>query len=63
VVNLLVFMASLFPYDPRIDLPMGHSYLVAVYAVVWAGHLGYAGFVAYKWRLLVKERAAKRFVE
>ena len=57
MASLLITLAPLFPYDPALDEPRGHLHLILIYAVVWIVHLGYVGFIAWKWRLLIKERA------
>jgi hypothetical protein len=52
MAKLLLFIASLFPYDPAIDSPMGHRHLVMIYCFVLGGHLAYVAYIAYKrWSL------------
>ena len=63
MIRLMVCTASLFPYDPRIDSRIGHLHLILIYGAVWVTHLGYAGFLAYKWRAFIKERASAKFAE
>jgi hypothetical protein len=54
-----MFKAPLFPFDPSIDGPMGHLHLILIYTITWGLHLAYVAFIAYKWRAVVKERAAQ----
>jgi hypothetical protein len=59
MASLLMFKAPLFPFDPSIDGPMGHLHLILIYTITWGLHLAYVAFIAYKWRAVVKERAAE----
>lgn len=50
MANLFAFIASIFPYDPAIDSPLGHRNLILIYLFVWGGQFAYGAYVIYKWR-------------
>jgi hypothetical protein len=43
-------LASIFPYDSKIDSVIGYHHLVAAYALTWGVHLCYLGYVLHKRR-------------
>lgn len=48
--NIVALVASIFPYNPAIDSPLGHRNLILIYLFVWGGQFAYGAYVVYKWR-------------
>jgi hypothetical protein len=42
-------VASIFPYDSRVDSVMDHQHLVMAYCLTWIVQLCYLGYVGRKW--------------
>lgn len=54
--SILVVLPNFFPYDPRIDTPLGHRNLVFIYALTWTLQIGYAAYAIYTWRAANKKK-------
>jgi hypothetical protein len=48
-MTLTFAIASIFPYDSKIDSVMDHQHLVAAYCLTWFVHLCYLCYVGRKW--------------
>lgn len=44
-------LASIVPFDPSIDTPLGHRNLVLIYGVTALAQLAYAGYAFHAWRM------------
>lgn len=53
--NLAIFAASLFPFDPKMDTPLGHRNLIAVYVVIWVAQALYALHAFNKYRVSARK--------
>ena len=42
-------IASIFPYDSKIDSVMDHQHLIMAYCLTWIVHLCYLCYVGRKW--------------
>jgi hypothetical protein len=54
--NSSMGLASIFPFDPQMDTPLGHRNLVALYVIVWTAQFGYAMYAVNKYRAATKKR-------
>jgi hypothetical protein len=45
----IFIVASIFPYDSKVDSVMDHQHLVIAYCLTWLVHLCYLGYVGRKW--------------
>jgi hypothetical protein len=57
--KILVMLPNVFPYDPKIDTPLGHRNLVLIYCLTWGLQLGYAAFAVYSWRMASRPSRSK----
>jgi hypothetical protein len=49
-------IASIFPYDSKIDSLMEHQHLVMAYCLVWSVQLCYLCYVGRKWFSAKKQK-------
>jgi hypothetical protein len=52
----IFIVASIFPYDSKVDSVMDHQHLVIAYCLTWWVHLCYLGYVGRKWYSAKNER-------
>jgi hypothetical protein len=57
--SAFVLPPKFFPYDPKIDTPLGHRNLVLIYVLVWGFQFGYAAYAVYTWRIANKQKLSK----
>jgi hypothetical protein len=58
--SILVMLPNIFPYDPKIDTPLGHRNLVLIYSLTWGLQLGYAAFAVYTWRVANRQSRSQK---
>ena len=56
----IIAAASLFPFDPKMDTPLGHRNLIAVYVVIWVSQSLYALHAFNKYRASRKKNVIAR---
>jgi hypothetical protein len=54
VINLLLVLTPLFPWDRPNESALGHHHLIAAYCFAWGAQFAYLAYIGLKWRSLAK---------